>query len=83
MSSCENSLLYDCVVIHGATSQSDLPSTSVIRSLDPGHQIDPQLVLGGPAPQSSSTFFCSNAKNDYMAALTPAAPSLPIDPTKS
>src|SRR3954452_24189580 len=28
----------------------------------------------------SSTFFCSKAKKDSMAALSPAAPTRPIDP---
>ena len=29
----------------------------------------------------SRTFFCSNAKNDSIAALSPAAPTRPIEPT--
>ena len=39
-----------------------------------------QLLAAGPALRLR-TFFCSRLKKDSMAALSPAAPTRPIEPT--
>jgi hypothetical protein len=50
------------------------------RPLDLGDDRQPALVPGGRA-RWSRTFFCSSAKKDPIAALSPQAPTRPIEPT--
>ncbi|SDR87028.1 phospholipase C [Microlunatus soli] len=54
--------------------ESVLASSAVVGAFDPGDDRDPQLDTACP-DVAVRTFFCSRAKNDSIAALSPAAPT--------
>lgn len=41
------------------------------------------MVSGSIGANRPRAFFCSNAEIDSIAAMSPAAPSVPIDPAMS
>jgi hypothetical protein len=57
-------------------------STPVVGSLDPGDDRQPQLAPVGPALAVQDVIFCSRAKTDSIATLSPHAPTRPIDPVR-
>jgi len=63
----------------GELAQGVLASAAVVGALDPG---DDRKAQFGPGRQRwrSRTFFCRRAKNDSIAALSPAAPARSIEP---
>ena len=54
----------------------------VVGSFNPGHDGEPQLLAGGPGAAVQRVLL-EQAKKDSMAALSSAAPTLPIEPTMS
>ena len=67
--------LYGCELAEGA-----LAASAVVGAFDPGDDRDAELVSGVPG-LALSTFFCSSERKDSMAALSPAAPTWPIEPS--
>ena len=63
----------------GEHSQGSLSASAVLGLFGPGEDGDAQLVVGAPAATVEDAF-CSTVKKDSMAALSPAAPTRPMDP---
>ena len=57
----------------GQSAEGVLPAASVVGPLDPGDDRDPQFLAGLPLA-AVEDFFCSSAKKDSIAALSPAVP---------
>ena len=62
------------------SAEGALAAAAVVGAFNPGHDRQAQVVAGAPK-RRSRTLFCSSAKNDSIAALSPQAPTRPIDPT--
>jgi hypothetical protein len=65
------------VLGRGELSQASLASATVVGPFDPGDDRQAELVAGVPRSRFR-TFFCSRAKKDSMAALSPPAPTRPV-----
>ena len=59
-----------------------LSAAAVVGAFDPGDDRDAQFLAGGPAAAVEDVLL-QQAKKDSMAALSPAAPTRPIEPTMS
>jgi len=57
-----------------------LASAAVLGALDPGGDRDPEFVAGRPV-STVKDVFCSRLNKLSMAALSPAEPTWPIEPS--
>ena len=74
--------LVDCLVFDGCeAAEASLLSSAVVGALDPGDDGQPQLLAGGPALAVQDVLL-QQAKKDSMAALSPQAPTRPMDPVR-
>ena len=76
--------MVECLELDGCE-----PAEGVVGGVGGGRSVSIQVTI---ARRSSSrvaqrwrsrTFFCSSAKNDSIAALSPQAPTRPIEPTQA
>jgi hypothetical protein len=58
-----------------------LPAPAVVAALDPGDDRRPQLLASGPALPVEHVLLQQREK-DSIAALSPQAPTRPIEPTR-
>ena len=63
----------------GELAQGALPAAAVVGVLDPERDLVGELAPGPPSPLVE-TLRCRSAKNDSIAALSPADATRPIDP---
>jgi hypothetical protein len=70
------------VLNRGQTPERSLSSASVVGPFDPGHDRGAEVLPSHPGAAVEDVLR-NSAKNDSMAALSPQAPTLPIDPTIS
>ena len=74
-----------CVVMiasysRGQSAEGGLAASPVVGPFDPGDDGDAELIAVVQR-RLSSTLRCRSAKNDSMAALSPAEPTWPMEPT--
>jgi hypothetical protein len=65
----------------GEETETALPAAMVVGFLNPGHDGEPQLLLGFPSLTIQDVIL-EQAKNYSMAALSPQALTRPIEPAR-